>query len=49
MRCREESYADPGTSLDQQQGESVVAFFSAHHRGYYSELDDVIPGMSGQM
>ena len=47
MRCREESYADPGTGPDQQEKESVVVFFSAHHPGYCSDLDDASARMSG--
>jgi beta-lactamase class A len=35
--------------LETDSGRVVVVFFSAHHRGYYSELEDAIARMSEQV
>jgi hypothetical protein len=35
--------------LETDTGRVVVVFFSAHHRGYYSELEDAIARMSEQV
>jgi hypothetical protein len=35
--------------IETPAGRVVVVFFSAHHRGYYQELEDAIGRMSEQV
>jgi hypothetical protein len=43
------TYIAHDVGLNETPSARVVMFFSAHHRGYYSELEDAIGRMSEQV